>query len=196
MIIKILGSAAGGGFPQWNCNCSNCRDVRLGLEGLRPRTQSSLAVSVDGASWVLLNASPDLRQQILATPELSPRGDALRGSPIEAVVLTNGDVDHMAGLICLREGHRFQVFGSRRILEALAANSMFGVLDPDKVRRNVLTLDQPTKAGGGIEVEAFAVPGKVALYLEGASADAGLVSAQGDTVGLRISAGQKQFRSN
>ena len=91
MIIKILGSAAGGGFPQWNCNCRNCANARAGHPDFRARTQSSLAVSTDGQSWVLFNASPDLRQQINDTPELGARiSKGLRDSPIKAVVVTNG----------------------------------------------------------------------------------------------------------
>src|SRR5262245_65799100 len=105
MIVKVLGSAAGGGFPQINCRCRNCADVRSGTPGLTPRTQSSLAVSQDGERWMLLNASPDLRQQIAATPELAPRAQSgARSSPITAVALTNGDIDHVAGLLSLREG--------------------------------------------------------------------------------------------
>src|SRR5262245_65496535 len=104
MLIKVLGSSAGGGFPQINCNCRNCVDVRRGRNGLTARTQSSVAVSSDGTSWVLLNASPDLRQQVADTPQLAARAEAgLRTSPIKAVVLTNGDVDHVAGLLSLRE---------------------------------------------------------------------------------------------
>src|SRR5690606_10382123 len=103
MIVKVLGSAAGGGFPQWNCNCRNCADVRRGARGLEPRTQSSVAVSIEGQRWALLSASPDLRQQIAATPELNPSaGNPLRSSPIDSVVLTNADVDHIAGLLNLR----------------------------------------------------------------------------------------------
>src|ERR1700733_9478432 len=103
MFIRILGSGAGGGFPQWNCNCRNCAAVRAGKPGFRARTQSSLAVSRDGSSWLLLNASPDLRQQIAAAPVLSPGSAAgARSSPIKAVILTNGDVDHVAGLLTLR----------------------------------------------------------------------------------------------
>ena len=195
MIIKVLGSAAGGGFPQWNCNCPNCRDVRLGRDGLKPRTQSSLAVSADGVTWVLLNASPDLRQQILATPELTPRGDQLRDSPIEAVVVTNGDVDHVAGLICLREGHGFTLFGTDRVLSTLAKNSVFNVLNGEQVRRQSLVLGRPSLVGGPgrLEVEAFAVPGKVALYLEDAAAGPGFGSAEGDTIGLAVSDGKTRF---
>jgi pyrroloquinoline quinone biosynthesis protein B len=191
MIIKVLGSAAGGGFPQWNCNCPNCRDVRLGKDGLRPRTQSSLAVSADGTNWVLLNASPDLRQQILVTPELAPRDGDLRGSPITAVVLTNGDVDHIAGLICLREGHRFQLFGTDRVLGAVAASSVFAVLNPEQVRRTTLTLGLPFQVGA-LEIEAFAVPGKIALYLEDAAAGPRFGSTEGDTIGLSVSDGRSR----
>ena len=166
MIIKVLGSAAGGGFPQINCNCHNCADVRRGASGLRPRTQSSLAVSGDGRDWVLLNASPDIRQQISATPELAPRpGGGLRDSPIRAVVLTNGDVDHVAGLLSLREGLSFHLYASQRVLDTLTANSIFNVLDQHNVRRVPVPLDKPLKIAG-LTIEAFAVPGKVALYLE------------------------------
>ncbi len=172
MHIKVLGSAAGGGFPQWNCNCRNCAAVRAGTPGFRARTQSTLAVSRDGISWALLNASPDLRQQINDNRELQPDLRAgLRHSPIKAAVLTNGDVDHIIGLINLREAQPFAIFASKRILDVLAANSVFQVLADPLVPRNEITLDKPFKlAGGGVDlgltVEAFAVPGKVALYLE------------------------------
>jgi pyrroloquinoline quinone biosynthesis protein B len=186
MIIKILGSAAGGGFPQANCNCRNCAAVRRGEPGLRPRTQSSLAVSGNGRSWVLLNASPDIRQQIAATPELQPGpGDGSRHSPIKAVVLTNGDVDHIAGLLSLREGIPFTLYASSRVHAALAANPVFNVLDDRIVTRCTLPLGAQVRLAGGILIEAFAVPGKVALYLEEAAvADFG--SRAGDTLGLRL----------
>ena len=151
MLIKVLGSAAGGGFPQANCNCRNCADVRLGKPGLRARTQSSLAVSADGRAWALLNASPDLRQQIAATPELAPRPDAgPRCSPIEAVVLTNGDVDHVAGLLSLREGFAFTLYGSQRVLDALAANSIFNVLMRPAVPRMPLAPGERIELAGGL----------------------------------------------
>jgi pyrroloquinoline quinone biosynthesis protein B len=192
MHIKVLGSAAGGGFPQWNCNCRNCAAVRAGTPGFRARTQSSLAVSRDGINWALLNASPDLRQQINDNRELQPHLKAgLRHSPIKAAVLTNGDVDHIIGLINLREAQPFAIYASKRILDVLAANSVFQVLADPLVPRNEITLDKPFKlAGGGVDlgltVEAFAVPGKVALYLEDkASGDYG--GREGDTIGLKIS---------
>lgn len=185
----MLGSAAGGGFPQANCNCRNCADVRQGKPGLSARTQSSIAVSANGSSWVLLNASPDLRQQIAATPQLAPRsGDPARSSPIKAVVLTNGDVDHVAGLLSLREGIRFDLFASERVLGILQANRIFDVLDPASVNRVVLPLDASTAPlGNELTVESFAVPGKVALYLEQASAGDNFGTREGDTIGLRIS---------
>ena len=126
MIIKVLGSAAGGGFPQWNCNCRNCVSVRAGTPGFKARTQSSLAVSRDGENWALFNASPDLRQQLNLTPELwADPNRGHRHSPIKAVVLTNGDVDHIAGLINLREAQAFSVYGTERVLTTIADNSLF-----------------------------------------------------------------------
>src|SRR5262245_44156359 len=150
MIIKVLGSAAGGGFPQINCSCRNCADARAGKPGLKSRTQSSLAVSGDGKAWVLLNASPDLRQQVAATPELAPPElvgseprPGPRGSPIKAVVLTNGDVDHLAGLLSLREGFAFTIYATERVLATLAANTIFDVLDARLVERLPLPIDRP-----------------------------------------------------
>jgi pyrroloquinoline quinone biosynthesis protein B len=200
MLIKVLGSAAGGGFPQVNCNCRNCAGERLGVPGLSPRTQSSLAVSRDGQAWALVNASPDLRQQLGATPDLAPRADAgVRSSPIEAVVLTNGDVDHIAGLLSLREGLAFTLYASERVLAALAANRVFEVLDRCLVPRVALPIRRPADLSApgaslgpslgpslGLTLEAFPVPGKIPLYLEDAAAGSGFGTREGDTVGLRI----------
>lgn len=192
MLIRILGSAAGGGFPQINCNCRNCADARQGRPGLRPRTQSSVAVSRDGQAWILLNASPDLRQQIAATPQLAPRRQATsRDSPIKAVILTNGDVDHIAGLLSLREGFAFTLYASGRVLDTLAANSIFNVLDPGLVPRVQLDASQTAEltnadANLGLTVEAFSVPGKIALYLENPAAGQAFGTREGDTIGLKI----------
>ena len=188
MIIKVLGSAAGGGFPQANCNCRNCADVRAGRPGMRRRTQSSLAVSPDGVRWVLLNASPDLRQQIEATPELAPQpGQGARSSPISAVVLTNADVDHVAGLLSLRESFTFDLHASERVLGVLAANPIFDVLDAKRVHRIPLPLGRPLEVTAGLGIEAFAVPGKVALYMEDERAGPSLGTEAGDTLGLKVS---------
>ena len=122
----VLGSAAGGGFPQWNDNTAASRRARSGDPTARPRSQASLAVSANDRDWFILNASPDLRQQIEATPVLHPR-DGLRSSPIAGVVLTGGDVDAIAGLLHLRERHRFTVYAPERVLAILAENPIFDV---------------------------------------------------------------------
>ena len=117
MRVRVLGSAAGGGFPQWNCGCPNCRGVREGLIPAVPRTQESVAVSGDGKAWFLLNASPEIRAQIESFPALHPRGP--RDSPIAAVLLTNGDLDHCLGLLSLLESH--PVTGTRPTAYAAAS---------------------------------------------------------------------------
>ena len=191
MRILVLGSAAGGGFPQWNCNCPVCQGARAGNGRARPRTQSSIAASADGERWVLFNASPDLRQQINDNPPLHPKHGA-RHSPIASVVLTNADVDHVAGLLTLRERQPFGLYASPRVHEVLAANSIFGVLAADCVDRRELRLNQEQDLAGpdgaplGLSVEAFPVPGKVALYLEDPSAGADFGTREGDTIGLCI----------
>jgi pyrroloquinoline quinone biosynthesis protein B len=149
-------------------------------------TQSSVAVSHDRRSWLLLNASPDVREQLQATPELNPTG--LRESPVRAVVLTNGDVDHVAGLLSLREKTAFQLYGSRTTLGVLAGNPIFGVLDPDLVQRNEIELDLAFEPLSGLSITAYAVPGKVPLYLEGEGFTAGSQTREisEQTIGLRI----------
>jgi pyrroloquinoline quinone biosynthesis protein B len=168
----ILGAAAGGGFPQWNCNCDVCQLAWAGDPRVKPRTQASIAVTTgpDGSSdgvppFVLINASPDLRQQIIATPALQPRG--LRTSPIAAVVLTGGEIDQTAGLLTLRERGPFGLFGTSGTLETLASNSMFSALAADVVPRTAVQAGVPFKLPGGVEGEMFIVPGKAPLYLEG-----------------------------
>src|SRR6266849_4568916 len=118
MYIKILGSAAGGGFPQWNCACGNCRALRAGTFAGKPRTQAQVAISGDGESWSLLGASPDLRAQIENTPELQPRA-GLRESSIAGVVLSSADLDHVLGLLLLRELQPLQVFATISVLRIL-----------------------------------------------------------------------------
>jgi pyrroloquinoline quinone biosynthesis protein B len=118
--ILFLGTAAGGGVPQWNCNCPVCSAARLGDGQVRPRTQSCVAVSSDGRRWFLLNASPDLRSQLESNPALRPPASSTRGSSIEAVLLTNADLDHTLGLFLLREGERLAVHASREIRQSLA----------------------------------------------------------------------------
>jgi pyrroloquinoline quinone biosynthesis protein B len=189
--LLVLGSAAGGGFPQWNSNDAASKRARAKDPAAPCRTQSSLAVTSDGRRWVIFNASPDLRQQINDNTALHPK-EGVRHSPIAAVVLTNGDVDHVAGLLTLRESHPLAVYATERVLSVLRANSIFNVLNPEHVERRRLKLGEPFEVcdrkgdGTGIAVEAFAVPGKVALYLEDANAGANFGSRPEDTVGLRI----------
>jgi pyrroloquinoline quinone biosynthesis protein B len=128
MKVKILGTAAGGAFPQWNCACANCRAVRAGTFQGKPRSQTQVAITQDGRSWFLLGASPDLRAQIESTPELYPR-EGQRQSPITGVVLANADVDHVLGLLLLRELQPLRIHATASVRSILCEdNSMFGML--------------------------------------------------------------------
>jgi pyrroloquinoline quinone biosynthesis protein B len=193
----VIGSAAGGGFPQWNSNQSGCNRARAGDPAAKPRTQASLAVSADGADWFLFNAAPDLRQQIGATTELWPR-DGLRSSPIKGVVITGGDVDVIAGLLSLRERQPFNLYATARGHQVLRENPIFEVLATDIVPRQTVRLDEPFPLcspdgrDSGLSVTLFAVPGKVPLYLEQRAAGA-LVREGEDTVGARIALGDRCF---
>jgi pyrroloquinoline quinone biosynthesis protein B len=186
--IVVLGAAAGGGVPQWNCGCAVCQAARTG--GLQS-TQASIAISADGEHWFLINASPDLRQQLIAIPQLHPKAGQLRHSPIAGVVLTNSEVDAVAGLLSMREGSPFTIYAHPRVLAILKANSIFNVLSETNVRRQPIAIDQafepalPDGSPSGIEIVPFAVPGKGAWYLEGKTHPAGDGGA-GDTLGLRI----------
>jgi pyrroloquinoline quinone biosynthesis protein B len=145
MHIKILGSAAGGGFPQWNCACANCSAVRAGTFAGKARTQTQVALSNDGESWFLLGASPDLRLQIEAERELHPKA-GVRISPISGVVLTSADLDHVLGLLLLRELQRFRVFATASVLQILREdNSFSGMLNrvPRQVEWNTVVPDSP-----------------------------------------------------
>ncbi len=186
MQIVVLGAAAGGAFPQWNSNAAGCRRARQHDPMARARTQASLAVSADGRDWVLLNASPDIRQQIEQTPALQPQS-GLRSSPIVAVVLTGGDVDVIAGLLTLRERQPLGVFATARVHAILDANPIFEVLNRELVTRPVVALEQPTTLPGGLAVTLFAVPGKVPLYLE--RDDAPALDETDQTVGAAVSDG-------
>jgi pyrroloquinoline quinone biosynthesis protein B len=193
----VLGAAAGGGFPQWNSAGPGCLRARAGDPAARARTQTSLAVSADGRRWVLLNAAPDLRAQIEATPALHPRpaGGAIRHSPIAAVVLTGAEVDTIAGLLTMREGHPFALYGAPAALEVLAANPIFLAANPALVPRRPLPLGAPLALADtagvplGLAVEAFAVPGKVPLFRERGE-DPGRAD-DGETIGLRVAAGDR-----
>jgi pyrroloquinoline quinone biosynthesis protein B len=186
LYIRVLGSAAGGGFPQWNCGCFNCAGVRSGSIAAKPRTQECLAVSPDGNAWFLVNASPEIRQQIESFPALRPRTS--RDTPIAGIVVTNGDLDHCLGLLCLREWQRFSVYATPRVRDGFARNVFARTLSrfdgqvtwrPLELGRETPLLFSGAEASG-LEVLAVAVPGKAPLHLPdmGASPE--------DNVALRI----------
>jgi pyrroloquinoline quinone biosynthesis protein B len=179
MKAVVLGSAAGGGFPQWNCRCANCamawaRDPRAAW-----RTQSSLLLVNEG-ECVLVNASPDIGQQMRATPDLWPRSS--RHSPISAVVLTSAEIDHVAGLVSLRERHAFDIVALAPVRSAISDNPMLKPLGDNWRDAQAGT---PIRAGGTTELVLFSVPGKAPLYLE---ADEPVTDSEaGETSGLAVS---------
>ena len=190
--VVVLGAAAGGGVPQWNCGCPVCQAARTIHPELQS-TQASIAVSADGDHWFLINASPDLRQQLIATPQLHPKQGQLRHSPVAGVILTNGEIDAVAGLLSMREGWPFTIYAHTRVLAILKSNSVFNVLNEKNVRRQPIEVDAsfepslPDGSPSGIEILPFAVAGKGAWYLEGEMHPAGQQDDTGDTLGLRIS---------
>ena len=193
--IITLGAAAGGGLPQWNCHCDGCK-AAWDQPALH-HGQVSLAVSADGgAHWFLINASPDIRAQILHTPALRPKAGHLRHSPIAGVILTNAEIDAVAGLLSLREGQKFALHAHPAVLQTLQDNSIFNVLNPDNVPRLPITMGEtfepalPDGSGSGLEVTAFSLPGKCAWYQEGPSYQAaqGQAAEEGDTIGLTLRA--------
>jgi len=172
MKILVLGSGAGGGFPQWNCNCANCAGQRSGRVRARERTQSSIAVSADGVSWVLLNASPDIGEQIRRRPPLQPR-QGLRDTPIKAVVLMDAQIDHVTGLLGLREGPCLDVYATRCVFEDLTSGlpllnvlqhycgSRWHPLAVDGARTH---FEFEIESAPGMRFTALAIPGKAPPY--------------------------------
>jgi pyrroloquinoline quinone biosynthesis protein B len=167
-----------------------CQLAWAGDTRVKPRTQASLAVSTDGERWILLNASPDLRAQVQATPVLQPRVGT-RDTPIAAVVLTGAEVDQVAGLLALRERQNFTVLATSETLAALDANPIFRVLAGDVVTRKPIARNQPFVLPGDLRVELFAVPGKVALYLE--DDDPALAAETGANVGVELVSGGRHL---
>ena len=182
----VLGSAAGGGFPQWNDLGPVGRLAWQGDPRVSLRSQAAIAVSADAEHWLLVNATPDLRSQIIATPALHPRM-APRHSPISGVVLTGAEVDQIAGLLNLRERHPFGIWATQAVLGEIANNPIFDVLAPAVVARHTVALGLPFDGPGGLSVELFAVPGKVPLYQEAATPD--LRGADDINAGVEIQAG-------
>jgi pyrroloquinoline quinone biosynthesis protein B len=183
--VHILGAAAGGGFPQWNCGCPQCVEVRAGSARTEARTQDSIAVTADGEAIVLVNASPDILVQIQRTPALAPR--AARHSPIVAIILTNGDLDHVLGLFSLRESYPLHLYATAAVWRGLGErNVLWRTLQrfDGQVTWHPLALDRATSLPGGLSVTPFAVPGKLPVHLERDASP----SAE-DNIGLELQAG-------
>ena len=174
MRIRILGSGAGGGVPQWNCGCDNCRAVRAGRPGIEARTQDSVAVSARGDGWVLCNCSPDVLRQIESFSELHPR--APRHSPIAAIILTNGDLDHVLGLFSLRESYPLVVYATEGVRRGLFEHNAIArtlARFDGQVTHRPLPLGTETPLADvhgaplGLWVTARPVRGKPPVHLEG-----------------------------
>ena len=189
MQIRVLGAAAGGGFPQWNCGCPNCRELRAGTLDARPRTQESVALSADGERWVLLNASPEIRSQIENFAPLHPR--APRHSPIAAIVLTNGDLDHCLGLLSLRESYPITVCATEEVRRGFTeGNVLYRTLErfPGQITWRALVPGQETELEG-LAVQAVAAPGKLPIHLEGSTS-----AGPGQNIGLLIQDGKSNSK--
>ncbi len=192
MKFLILGSAAGGGLPQWNCLCENCRlayerDGRIAM-----RNQCSVAASSDGENWIILSATPDLRQQIIANPALHPK-IAPRHSPIKAVFAPNGDIDNIAGLLVLREMQPFTIYATKSVMEQ-TMGGVFGVLNADVVKRRTVAPGETVDTGLGFTITPFVAPGKIPLYMESRNEAEIELAAEGEyTVGVEIRQGERRF---
>lgn len=191
MRVRVLGSAAGGGFPQWNCGCRLCRGVREGTVRAKPRTQESVAVTSDGERWVLLNASPEIRAQIEAFPALHPKAE--RHTPIGAIVLTNGDLDHVLGLLSLREGQRLAVYAAACVRSGFTEGNRLArtlarfpgqVTWRDIAEGAEIALADPSGAPLGLALRAAPAPGRPPPHLKGDVPEDPLQS-----IGLRLTEG-------
>ena len=168
MRIKVLGAAAGGGLPQWNCTCENCSALRRASSQIQPRTQSQLALTADGDAWFLINASPDLREQLNRTPEVRPDSSkGLRNTPVEGVILTSADLDHVLGLLLMREFTPVRVYASSAVRSILQSNSFFQMLDrlPGQSRWTTLEPEVNFSLGGGVTCTPIALPGSFPSYV-------------------------------
>jgi pyrroloquinoline quinone biosynthesis protein B len=169
MRIRVLGSAAGGGVPQWNCGCANCSLARAGGGEVSPRTQDSMAIAGGGRGWLLVNASPDVLRQIERFEALWP--PARRGTSIAAIALTNGDLDHVAGLLSLRESQPLRILCTPRVRSGLVEHNAFLrtlARTPDQVTWVDLVAGRERVLDDlGLAVTAVPVPGKLPVHLMG-----------------------------
>jgi pyrroloquinoline quinone biosynthesis protein B len=201
MRVKVLGSAAGGGFPQWNCSCPNCSGLRNGTLKARPRTQAQVGISPDPSHWFLLNASPDLRQQLLATPDLAPSASA-PNSPVSTILLTSADVDCVLGLLHLREFQPLHIFSTLAVRRVLSEeNNLFRVLTRSNppLRWDVLPLDRllplvpPSSPGAkdGLFCKAVPLLGNFPDYVSDSLRQS--LSPEEAVVGLQLIHKEKRF---
>lgn len=186
MQIHLLGTAAGGGVPQWNCRCAICREARAGSGRVRSRTQSSVAISADGRSWFLLNASPDIRTQIENFRPLQPLPNQSRNSPIEGVLLTNADLDHTLGVLLLREGGQLRLHATANVRHALSEGISFQpVLEMFCGTEWIEPASAPTPlllrngSPSGLTYQAIPLPGKPPRFIKSKTME-------GNVVGYRI----------
>lgn len=182
MRALVLGAAAGGGLPQWNCGCDNCAAARKGV--IAPQTQSSLAVTSDGAHWTVLNASPDIRAQLAANAQMWPTGPRI--SPLRSLIITNGDIDHIGGLLTLREKQPFIIYLTEAIDAVLRANPVFLAMDNALVERRICKLEEWFELNSTSRARLFAVPGKVPLFMESGTVETQMLGEQ--TVGVEYEA--------
>ncbi len=189
MRVRILGSAAGGGLPQWNCRCANCQAARADSPNVQPRTQSSVAVSADGCAWYLLNVSADVRQQIVRCPDLAPPTQALRGTRIAGCVLTDAEIDHTSGLLQLREGCTFGIFSTAFVHQCLTRylpieTVLAGFADRPWTEiplGDAIRLPLPDGDFSGLTIRAFETGRDAARYLPDQTGEAA-----GAVIGLQI----------
>jgi len=200
MRVKVLGSGAGGGFPQWNCGCSNCNGLRAAKLHGSPRTQTQIAFSVNSKAWFLLNASPDLRAQILATPELAPP-EGSRQSPIAGVFLPSADVDSIMGLLHLREFTPFRIFATPAVQQIVREeNTIFRVLDRAmppvqwlgiSMRPQFARVDSDPREDSSFRCSAVPLGGSYPDYVSDALR--GSLPADQAVVGLLVEQGEKRL---
>lgn len=197
MIIRVLGSAAGGGFPQWNCNCTNCKGLRQTTLNARARTQSSIAVSTNDRNWLLFNASPDIRAQLEAFPAIQPQ-TGIRDTGITAILLIDSQIDHATGLLTLREGKPLDIYCTDMVYQDLTTGFPVFTMLKDYCTVN----HHPIRCDG----TAFSIPGieDIRLYAHALKSKAPPYSPHrhdphdGDNIGVvveQISTGQKLFYS-
>jgi pyrroloquinoline quinone biosynthesis protein B len=183
--IKVLGAAAGGGLPQWNCTCTNCSALRQSHPNIQSRTQSQLAVTADELTWFLINASPDLRQQLINNSEIHPDPTkGLRNTPVAGIILTNADLDHVLGLLLMREFTPVRIYATSPVISILKKNSFFQMLDrlPGQSRWTEIQPGVSFHAGNDLICTPIALSNSLPTYI--GEEERVTLDATGATIGL------------